>query len=302
MTTSVRSHLASPHEDVEQTVHRRQHSLLAAFDGQAVKLMRAHWRVLSGLEVTDVVMHPGAFKSKVSSFNAPFWSSVSNKVWESQTFRTMLYYIDKKTFVVDFGTWIGPTLLYAARLCREILGIEGDPVAYAEVTFNLKLNSELPPFDSTCIVPGLVVSDPAASGKMVEMHSASAGNSMSGVGIVMGGAQIRWRVRGRLLQEYVKAYLPSYRVGDHLFVKMDVESYECELFPSFAKWLRSFPESAKPTFWLSMHSQIASCSAQQYKAIFDIARTYKFVSAGFVRGDTVATTGEFILSDVKPAL
>jgi hypothetical protein len=86
---------------------------------------------------------------------------------------------------------------------------------------------------------------------------------------------------------------------NHVFVKVDVESYECKLVPSLERWLSKFV-GAKPTFWLSMHSQIASCDKEDYLAVARIAKTYRFVSAGFILGDTVATSGEFALSDIKP--
>ncbi len=58
-----------------------------------------------------------------------WWASVANQTWEPHTYRRYFQYVTPSTTLVDFGTWIGPTLLFGATRAARAFGIEGDPVA-----------------------------------------------------------------------------------------------------------------------------------------------------------------------------
>ena len=46
--------------------------------------------------------------------------------WEPTTFKVFLKYLPSCSHYIDFGTWIGPTLFFAAQLVPFALGIEGN--------------------------------------------------------------------------------------------------------------------------------------------------------------------------------
>ena len=46
--------------------------------------------------------------------------------WEPTTFKVFLKYLPTCSHYIDFGTWIGPTLFFAAQLVPFALGIEGN--------------------------------------------------------------------------------------------------------------------------------------------------------------------------------
>ena len=50
--------------------------------------------------------------------------------WEPQTFNVFDKWLPKHDYYIGFGTWIGPTLFYAAQQVKHSYGIEGDPSAY----------------------------------------------------------------------------------------------------------------------------------------------------------------------------
>ena len=68
--------------------------------------------------------------------------------------------------------------------------------------------------------------------------------------------------------------IPSKRTT---FIKIDVESFECQLLPSWREWLSALGNN-KPTMYISFHSQIVSCSDEEYHAIADVAKMYRKIS------------------------
>ena len=62
----------------------------------------------------------GFFVSRDEAANRNFWGNLANGGWERQTFNIFNKYINPgRTTVVDFGTWIGPTLLYHGGFSRR---------------------------------------------------------------------------------------------------------------------------------------------------------------------------------------
>ena len=177
---------------------------------------------------------------------------------------------------VDFGTWIGPTLFFAAQMTGSAFGIEADPVAYASVSATLHLNSEKPWFRKVRIQPAGV--GPGSSDMLtsteVSMISASAGNSCSGMGskVNCGVVTDKWRVNTFTLP----ALLKHWGVADGIiFVKIDVESFECTLVPSWIPWLSTL--ETKPTFFISFHSYVTACTENEYQLILEFARLFRSV-------------------------
>ena len=50
-----------------------------------------------------------------------------------------------------------------------------------------------------------------------------------------------------------------------VFIKIDVETYECKLVPSFYDCLKG--EKSLPTMYISFHSQIQKCTEEEYKTV-----------------------------------
>ena len=57
--------------------------------------------------------------------------------WEPGTFETFFRYISSCRYYVEFGSWIGPTLFYAAQMVDEAFAIEADPADFANVETHL---------------------------------------------------------------------------------------------------------------------------------------------------------------------
>lgn len=291
----------------QHTTHRVTHAphvalLPPGYDDAADRLFTQHFK-----QMTDAAF-AGRF-TNVSVMGAHFdvidvngwWTSINTPhtppTWEPDTFRRFFQYITPHTTLVDFGTWIGPTLLFGATRAGRVFGIEGDPAAYAEVLANVQVNA--PVFKNVHLQPGCV----ATTEERRTMKSAAAGNSCSGLKQVgCGTPSVEWQV-----QCYTLPFLfHEWGIGldSATFIKIDVESYECDLLPSLAAWLQS--AAVKPTLHVAMHSQVERCTDAQYKAIDALTQSYAYaacngtVSRHGLDVGGACSVGELLLSDVLP--
>lgn len=178
---------------------------------------------------------------------------------------------------MGFGTWIGPTLFYAAQLVEEAFGVEADPVAFARVQTNLALNMNNPWAHNVHLNPHAIGmgSTTDLEATQVAMSSAAAGNSCSGLGsVACGEASVHWKVNAYSLPALLRHWnVPS---SEELFIKVDVESYECQLIPSWLPWIESI-QGSKPAFHIAFHGQIEKCSEEEFKAIYRFGKQFHFV-------------------------
>ncbi|MBT8118484.1 MAG: FkbM family methyltransferase [Gammaproteobacteria bacterium] len=50
-------------------------------------------------------------------------------------------YLSKDSVYCDIGAWIGPTLIFAARKCKQAYCFESDTIAYRFLLWNISLNN-----------------------------------------------------------------------------------------------------------------------------------------------------------------
>ena len=197
--------------------------------------------------------------------------------WEFSTFLVYLTFLPGHESYIDFGSWIGPTLFYAAQIAKKSYGIEADPVAFASVSATLVLNGDKYWGKSVTLQPGGVGpgSSDALTPVEVSMKSAKAGNSCSGMGDWVencGRVGVHWKVNTYTLPALLKHWNVA---ASDAFIKVDTEAFECKLVPSWIPWLTKL--RVKPTFFISFHSYIkgGECSEEEYDAIARFARLFK---------------------------
>lgn len=198
-----------------------------------------------------------------------FWDKIDGHLdWEASTFAMFQKYVTNETTVIDFGSWIGPTVLYHAQLSRRSYGIEADPVAYATLESNVLLNPQLP----ITIFPACV-SAPKDEG--IRKMKGIPGDSMSGITDRLAvHATSGWKVRCYDLPTLLERWRINIETQDVL-IKVDVESYECKLIPSFYDWLND--NKRLPTIYVSFHPQISDCSNEDWVGVLNVFRLYKRV-------------------------
>ena len=203
--------------------------------------------------------------------------------WEYTTYKEFNHWLPKSKYYVGFGTWIGVTLFYGTQLVKKAVGFEGDPSAFAEVYSNMEGNSHRVWYNHTYVYPVAVRTGEDKQGaKRVSMRSDKAGNSCSGMKEISrkdnacgsDGNRVSWDIDGYTLPHLLE--LNRIPVSSETFIKIDVESYECELIPSWLPWLKKFP--SKPTMFISFHGKgVRCCSIEQYNKILEVSKLYKGV-------------------------
>ena len=69
-----------------------------------------------------------------------FWRKIKRGRWEPFTFHILSKFLTRESVYFDVGSWIGPTVLHAAQICKEVYCFEPDPYAYERLLANLRLN------------------------------------------------------------------------------------------------------------------------------------------------------------------
>lgn len=208
--------------------------------------------------------------------NAGFTGSGPGK-WEHDTFVNFLHHISGCRYYVEFGAWIGPTLFFAAQLIDQAVSFDGDPLAVVALEMNLALNSDKYWARRARVHPHVVGEGSfyIVNATSLTMKSSSAGNSCSGLVEVANCGRKTTRVEWKVNAYTLPAVLKRLNIPEtsDLFIKMDVESFECQLVPSWIEWIQSL-EGPKPVFHMAFHSQIVSCSEEQYHLIYKFIKLF----------------------------
>ncbi len=188
-----------------------------------------------------------------------FWNEVSTNEWEPSTFRIFDKYLSKNHSYLDIGAWIGPTVLYGSQLAKHCYAIEPDPIAYKQLTSNIKLNPHL-----SSKVTALNRALGSHCGP-VKLGRASfvGGDSKSSLLLQKNS----WTVEAITLQKLME------NIVDCNFIKMDIEGGEALVLPTMAEYL----QHTKPTLFLSLHAQLFPNPDQDMKTILEILSSYKYL-------------------------
>lgn len=214
--------------------------------------------------------------------NKQFWEIATRGGWERGTFNIFQKYtVPNETIVVDFGTWIGPTLLFHGSFSRRSFGIEADPVAYAVAEYNVELNQNKTWGKQVSVDHGCVATPEDVP--LIKMKAGGKpGMSMSGIGEHVardrGPNAVTWFVACYTLSDIFENYWFIKKPYKDILIKIDIESYECKLVPSFYDWLKN--ETYLPKMFISFHPQIAGCTDEEYEGIVTFFQLYDHVRFG----------------------
>ena len=180
---------------------------------------------------------------KVTGERRDFWLSLIRGQWEQATFDVFDRHIDRNTTVLDIGAWIGATALYAAHRGKVVHAFEPDPVAFAELSRNLRAN---PTITNVQLFNACVSVD---AGRVRLGVRGTAGNSMSSL-LCSDSVIGSWDVASIRLDEFIR----QNDISDPIFIKMDIEGHEYDLMPVIANTLKA----RHAVLYLSTHPQIVA--------------------------------------------
>jgi len=175
-------------------------------------------------------------------------------IWEQDTFKILEYYKNKSSGVyVDIGAWIGPTVLYAANIYKEVIAVEPDPIAIKRLEENLSVNK----FTNVKLVKkGLA----AVNGTAKFGGHGPLGNSESTL-LVSEPDYTQWGYKKSLKRSQdalviidtitIENLLTEQSVDPaHIsLIKMDIEGGELFVVPAIQRFLKEH----QPAFYISLH-------------------------------------------------
>lgn len=219
-----------------------------------------------------------------------FWSRAASGEWEPSTFVVLQRMLEARGGVaggvsyIDFGSWIGPTVLFGAHFAARTFSLEPDPVAADILVANLELPGNAALRNRTrafheCISLARGVQRMAGSG-----DSSSRVVRDDTTAPPEGAAA--WDVPCRTLPQFV-AEEGVRNIG---LIKLDVEGFELVLVPALRPFLEKLDAAGgggKPAIWLSLHrpfwqegiSTLAGDDAAESRlcALWRVFSLYEFV-------------------------
>jgi FkbM family methyltransferase len=208
--------------------------------------------------------------------------------YEIYGYKAYIAYLPRCTHFVDVGVNLGSHLFYAAQLVDFAVGIEADPLAYTLATTNLALNKNQWWSAHTVIQPGALVEGDSIQSNFTKGHSTTTikaaagyeGRGCSGIGADISPFCSTENIIERTVNSYSLPHLLQHYdvpANEKTFIKIDIESYECQLVPSLLPWLLAMLPGEKPTFRIEFHHDFHECTSLQYLKIMEVAALYKRV-------------------------
>ena len=202
------------------------------------------------------------FKFKLDPYHIGFWRSVGRDKWEPQTYKIMSRFISADTIYCDVGAWIGPTVVYAAKICKKVICFEPDPYAYQYLRWNIDLN-ELHNVTSFSIA----LSNQTSIQRMTSFGG-SLGDSMTSLlnnsreSNAVDVLALKW-----------DAFISLSKTEKIDFLKIDIEGGEFALLPTMRDYLSLY----KPIVYLSTHAPFLDVELRREKMqqVIDVMGMYK---------------------------
>lgn len=170
---------------------------------------------------------------EVADGHESFWTGFADESWEPATFKIFDKFLAGDRNFVDIGSWIGPTVLYAAQKARTVFAFEPDPTAYKSLIKNIDFNQ----------IDNIVPYPVAVANRWGGIHfgkKAAWGDSMSSV---LWGEGSKFQVPAVSLESILLDLQPN-------FIKIDIEGGERTIFDTSRLALLE----VKPTIHLSLHT------------------------------------------------
>jgi len=177
-------------------------------------------------------------KFRGDPYHIGFWRLVNKGKFELFYFQILDKYLDRNSVYCDIGSWIGPTVMYASKICKKVYCFEPDYIAYKYLLQNIQLNDlkNVNPFNMAIGIE---------NGKIkMASHGGNLGDSMTSMVNIdkydsfQQATSVKWQT-----------WLEKNKPEKIEFLKIDIEGGEFELLPTMKDYLKN----EKPIISLSTH-------------------------------------------------
>nr|CAA6830897.1 MAG: Unknown protein [uncultured Thiotrichaceae bacterium] len=220
------------------------------------KIEKAYYRVL-GYYPANI----NGLKFRLDPYHTKFWKKVDKGEWEPDTYKIMSRFLNTESVYCDIGAWIGPTVVYASKICKKVICFEPDPFAYRYLHWNIELN------DLQNITALNFALSNQVSMQRMSSFSGRLGDSMSSLlddnhespGVDV--PALTW-----------DAFIDLSETKKIDFIKIDIEGGEFELLPT----LKNYLSEHKPIVYLSTHAPYldAGLRKEKMQQVIDVMGMY----------------------------
>ena len=204
----------------------------------------------------------------MNSFN---WFTTSLNKWEISTFLVFKALIKPHMIYIGFGEWIGPTILYSSQLAKKSYGLEPDNNAFKSLAMNAYANNC---FDNKLNIFPYCIYSTSGSFQLKDAiggSGASLKQNADDIGFSGGNFQ---STTCFTLQNFLEM---ENLINEHLFIKVDTEGTEADLFESFSILLPKL--KYKPIWYISKHANDKYDNINLKKEILKFANNFKCAKA-----------------------
>ena len=204
--------------------------------------------------------------TRVTAYKNEIWDRIQRDIWETNTFKVIKHFLEghPEASYIDFGAWIGPTVLLAAQYSKHVYALEPDQLAFSALVANVNANDKLVAnveLYHECIN--------TESGLMT-FQGTGVSTSRFSQNLKAQDSLPEWTIACRTLPEFIA----QEDVTQLRLIKIDTEGAELFLIPSLTTWFHLLP-SPKPSIWLSVHQpfwkdDVSKASKQTLWAFFKI--------------------------------
>lgn len=180
---------------------------------------------------------------KCDPFHIGFWRLVNKGKFEPQFYQILNTHLDQNSIYCDIGSWIGPTAIYASKLCKKVYCFEPDDIAFQYLEQNIQMNT------LNNVIPYKLAVGVNNGQIKIASHGGNLGDSMTSMVNVdqyetaVYAESIKW-------QTWIDKYQPE-KID---FLKMDIEGGEFEVIPTMIDYFIN----QKPILSLSTHCKYIS--------------------------------------------
>lgn len=195
-------------------------------------------------------------------FHIGFWRTMNKGNFEPGYFKILNKFLNTNSVYCDIGSWIGPTVMYASGLCKQVYAFEPDKIAYPFLLQNIELNKL-----ENVSTHNIAIASSNGQIKMAS-HGGNLGDSMSSM-VNIENIKKSISVPAMKWQSWLEKNNP----GKIDFLKMDIEGGEVEVLPTMINYLKT----ERPILHISTHGLYLSeiSKREELEILFSSIKFYK---------------------------